>query len=100
MIQGSGTRGNVGTYKDESLPNISGYLQSDMNHTGWLGLRGTGSFYQEGTVSNAAQTTSVASMQSDQGSTLYFKASRSSSTYQNDAPVQQNALLIQCCIKY
>ena len=27
-------------------------------------------------------------------------ASRSSSTYQNNAPVQQNALLIQCCIKY
>ena len=30
----------------------------------------------------------------------YLDASRSSSTYQDGASVQQNALLIQCCIKY
>lgn len=29
-----------------------------------------------------------------------FDASLSTSTYQDNAPVQQNALLIQCCIKY
>ena len=31
---------------------------------------------------------------------IMFDNSKSSHTYQNDAPVQQNALLIQCCIKY
>lgn len=29
MIQGSGTRGNVGTYKSESLPNISGSFNTE-----------------------------------------------------------------------
>ena len=31
---------------------------------------------------------------------LAFDAARSSPTYQDNAPVQPNAILIQCCIKY
>lgn len=49
----SGWRGNVGGYIPESLPNITGTLQSDQN------------------------------------STLFFDAFRSSDTYQDNAPVQQ-----------
>ena len=33
-------------------------------------------------------------------STVTANANLSSSTYQDFAPVQPNALLIQCCIKY
>lgn len=95
MIQGSGTRGNVGTYKTESLPNITGKLRSSST----ADSDASGAFYY------ITQPSGQGLMGADAGllkwnSFAGLNASRSSSTYQNNAPVQQNALLIQCCIKY
>lgn len=97
MIQGSGTRGNVGTYKYESLPNTTGSFSSTFIPTAEGSVTGYGVF-----------SSSVRSSYSYHGFTnwdgaqvsIMFDNSKSSPTYQNDAPVQQNALLIQCCIKY
>lgn len=94
VIQGSGTRGNVGTYKSESLPNITSSANG---------------FRIDPTAQSqyGALSLEVSSGGATAGGGVYIKAgvlsinaSRSSSTYQNSAPVQQNALLIQCCIKY
>lgn len=95
VIQGSGTRGNVGTYKAESLPNINGEFAS-YQADGILKPTNIckGVFYQ-GTQRGNSYVGKV-----DTGYDLGFDASRSSSVYQTNAPVQQNALLIQCCIKY
>lgn len=92
VIQGSGTRGNVGTYKSESLPNIKNttpirIASNDQNVGEALYVDGK---HQDTSYAGLGQNNVY----------LYFDASRSSSTYQNSAPVQQNALLIQCCIKY
>jgi hypothetical protein len=95
VIQGSGTRGNVGTYKTESLPNITGtvsYVCIDQTQNNL----GVFTQYIRETNVNKNTTTNGGENMVDLG----FDASRSSSTYQNSAPVQQNALLIQRCIKY
>ena len=92
MIQGSGTRGNVGTYKTESLPNIKG----DTTHQANYNKSPTGPF-----VNSAETRANTLGAQSYVNAySLEFDASLTSSTYQNGAPVQQNALLIMCCIKY
>ena len=95
MIQGSGTRGNVGTYKSESLPNITGSSTGGLATT--ISGGSTGAFYP---------TSEVISGGGVQGGSTFgslswgIDASRSSTTYQSDAPVQAQALLIMCCIKY
>lgn len=72
----SGWRGNVGDYIPESLPNITGANLVQANNT-------SGCFYgiQNASISTAAGTGT--------GYGTGFNASRSSSTYQNGAPVQQ-----------
>lgn len=93
VIQGSGARGNVGTYKTESLPNITGsFIVTNMRGN----LEPEGCFSSEN-VNNVAGTDGAATTRPAK---INLDTSRSSSTYQDNAPVQQNALLIQCCIKY
>ena len=69
----------IGTIKDESLPNITGANLVQANNT-------SGCFYgiQNASISTAAGTGT--------GYGTGFNASRSSSTYQNGAPVQQEAI--------
>ena len=100
VIQGSGTRGNVGNYKSESLPNITGITGFARNTSGggWVGTYNpSGCFYQASTNTGnglgSSQTNVTAGV-------LGFAASNSSSTYQNNAPVQQAATVVQFCIKY
>lgn len=95
MIQGSGTRGNVGTYKSESLPNITGTLVVSST----VDFRDTqgGVFYTDTSTELANY---IAPSSSYKGYPVKIDASITSTIYQNSAPVQQNALLIQCCIKY
>lgn len=95
VLQGTGTRGAVGTTLNESLPNINGNFYA-LDYSGATGQtsstygalnvnsRGTGS--TTGTVKDVAN--------------IGFDASRSSSTYQDDAPVQQDALCIAYIIKF
>ena len=95
MIQGAGSRGNVGTKKVESLPNITGEFAS-YQQDGILKPTNIckGVFYQ-GTQRGNSYVGQPAT-----GYDLGFDASHSSLAYQTDAPVQPNALLMQCCIKY
>ena len=88
VLQGAGTRGSVGTTVNESLPNITGRIQN-WSDQGVGSSSLSGAFYEGETKSKAAaaaaNTTAYVPM---------FDASRSSSTYQNDAPVQQDAYLV------
>lgn len=73
--------GDLGDYISESLPNVKG----DVANNGWERFdRINGAFY-EGNTGNArfAHNPSATSV-----NTLFFDASRSSSTYQDNAPVQ------------
>ena len=91
VLQGAGTRGAVGTTINESLPNISGSLNATCSgangnlptRVGCMNATGTGTMLNAGTgtvyVNNA---------------TISVDASRSSSTYQNNAPVQQDGYLV------
>ena len=98
VIQGSGTRGNVGTKKAESLPNITGSIDTGSSGTGTATyLKNPLGAFNRRTI-NADW--GLKSGNSNDVFGLMFDASRSSSTYQDSAPVQPNALLIQCCIKY
>lgn len=91
VIQGSGSRGNVGTYKTESLPNITGVVGFTDARTNYI----SGAFTARSIgVANSAYSGNAQQYVAD------FSASSSSATYKNGAPVQQNALLILCCIKY
>lgn len=97
VIQGAGTRGNVGTYKTESLPNITGKTASSISQGG-LNWNSNGALY--GSRTNNGYVNNNFATNYNLNDTINFDASLSSSTYQNSAPVQPNALLIQCCIKY
>lgn len=89
VLQGAGSRGAVGTTVDESLPNIKGKYNIIVNNTAETGIwNASGALYKgsnESVGSSSAKETS---------GSLVFDASRSSSTYQDGAPVQQNAYLI------
>lgn len=89
VLQGAGTRGAVGTTINESLPNIS-----TNNLTNLYAL-----YYNSGTYSsppfytgNAAGGTSAGG--GDYVRQIGFDASLSSSTYQDNAPVQQDGYLV------
>lgn len=75
----------IGTIKDESLPNITGSVNGVRAETGTI------------TETGALKMTRVSGGQTAGGvvinsGTLLFDASDSSSTYQTDAPVQQEAV--------
>lgn len=87
--QGSGSRGVVGAYIAESLPNIKGTFNVRQ-------------------VGKALHLSGAFSLQKDEeggggggnGSTLKFNAYDSSSTYKDNAPVQQAATAVVFCIRY
>ena len=89
VLQGAGTRGVVGTTLNESLPNIKGYMSN------WASNVNTGSATSAlyGTTDNTgARRDSTSTATGCSG--INFDASRSSSTYQDNAPVQPDAYLV------
>ena len=84
VIQIAGTRGSVGTTVNESLPNIKGQL--DIN----LLADVTGAF----SIISVLSGTEASVMDTPEGYAITFDASSSSSTYQDNAPVQQDAFLL------
>ena len=94
VLQGAGTRGAVGTELAESLPNITGN-SGTMSGTTTGGTSGQNQFgalsIEKGASSNGA-THSAASGNIPYAVTL--NASNSSSTYQDNAPVQPDAYLV------
>ena len=78
----------VGAYLSESLPNITGSI------TGTTYRGANGAFSQTATSGWSGTSTYTGPADFD------FNASRSSSTYQNNAPVQQAATVVNFCIKY
>ena len=92
VIQIAGTRGSVGDTLNESLPNITGETgQSDCSAYTYNPYN-TGAFY------GGRETKGYFMGRSGQSSNnlglLHFDASRSSSTYQDNAPVQPDAYLL------
>lgn len=81
----TGLRTNAGDYVSESLPNITGTLPDPFGGGGgsaqWSGAFAFGNY-------NGSITTSTVDYD---GYDISFDASRSSSAYQNNAPVQQRA---------
>lgn len=93
VIQIAGTRGSVGDTLNESLPNITGVLgPSRTLHT----LSGTSVSTSGAFKSTSITGTTVIGSGSSSDSTYKYEidASRSSSTYQDNAPVQQDAYLL------
>lgn len=89
VLQGAGARGSAGSTVNESLPNIKGTLNNVRTSAeGHNGVSGPFSYNSTTTWGN-----SVANGQ-DGFNGVSFDASRSSSTYQDNAPVQQDAYLI------
>lgn len=85
----------VGAYLSESLPNITGF--EDMWGVGTGTDNPSGSYKKRATGTNADITRGGGQLQTYLHE---FDASRSSSTYQNNAPVQQAAVVVCFCIKY
>ena len=92
VLQGAGTRGSVGTTLEESLPNIKGDFSSDYTISKRDESDSSGAFgsYNKTTSGKYGSSTAAATW----GYGIIFDASRSSSTYQDNAPVQQDAYLV------
>lgn len=85
--QGTGSRGTVGTYLAESLPNITGKFDS----------------YSATTTGAFKTLNALIGNLNAQVPYLYakeFDASLSSEVYKDNAPVQQAATVVNFCIKY
>jgi hypothetical protein len=94
VLQGAGTRGSVGTTINESLPNIMARASiGDIANVSYpYAITGTnGAFYSssQGPAANVGSN-----YVSGHNVVLNFDASRLSSTYQDNAPVQQDAYLV------
>lgn len=93
VLQGAGTRGAVGTELAESLPNITGEFKVDPFDYNGLGVYGhEGAFTIKTYSGEVAAYSSTKTLQSTTGAEL--NASLSSSTYQDGAPVQPDAYLV------
>lgn len=81
----------------ESLPNITGHIYATLTPIANKDTNAGGFFKYDTFYDSAVQLndSSVEKCYSVSGN-----ASRSSSTYQDNAPVQQNALVCCFCIKY
>ena len=88
VLQGAGTRGVVGTTLNESLPNINGEFTTYAAQARQATASGAFTTSTE-TVSNVSTTNGDGRKQ-----TVDFNASNSSSTYQDNAPVQPDAYLV------
>lgn len=88
VLQGAGTRGVVGTTLNESLPNIKGGIASNGNYAGLRSGKPYGAFTQTSGTGGLAGENYANARGFD------FDASRSSSTYQDNAPVQPDAYLV------
>ena len=90
--QGSGSRGTVGAYLAESLPNIRGKFANWAQNG--KGVLQEGALYGDGTTGGGGQ---------DRGSNntaMALDASRYSSIYKDNANVQQAATVVNFCIRY
>ena len=85
-----GLRDGVGNYVPESLPNISGTFDfdSDRNNASSKSIHLSGAFTNSQTGSIRTKGSTI---QANNPCGVDFDASRSSSTYQDNAPVQQRA---------
>ena len=88
VLQGAGTRGSVGSTLNESLPNIKGGWEDQSGGNNAVTKTGafsgsTGSTYSYGWGTSGGSVCSID-----------FNAHNSNTTYQDDAPVQQDAYLV------
>ncbi len=93
VLQGAGTRGTVGTTLDESLPNITGTITAN----DYFLRYNSGRYITTGSLtvtSTGASGAAPSSGSSGTGATVGCDASLSSSTYQDNAPVQPDAYLV------
>ena len=88
VLQGAGTRGSVGSTLNESLPNIKGSFTADRDF-----VTSVSGCFKKGTRSGTGYNTGGTSSSSSTN-VLNYNASESSSTYQDNAPVQQDAYLV------
>ena len=96
VLQGAGTRGSVGTTVNESLPNITGNtITSTVSNSPEGGsavhTNTVDGAFRKGNAFNSMNGGNAMTMTSYAGT---FDASRCSSSYQNNAPVQQDAYLV------
>ena len=92
VLQGAGTRGVVGTTLNESLPNITGSL--DGTYGGYIDV--TNSVVSNGALkaTKKVDNTAISGGSGQSRYTLSINANDSSSTYQDNAPVQPDAYLV------
>lgn len=90
--QGGGSRGTVGTYLAESLPNIRGRF-ANWAQNGRPVLQ-EGALYGDGTSGAGGQSSG------SNNTVMALDASRYSSIYQDNANVQQAATVVVFCIRY
>jgi hypothetical protein len=89
VLQGAGSRGAVGSTLEESLPNITGAFHHNDLFSGTA--TASGAF----TTTAASEGSFVGALQDTRTTARWtFDASRSSAVYQNNAPVQPAAYLV------
>lgn len=98
VLQGAGLRGAVGTTINESLPNITGRIGIQLDGGGCYPDH-SDTYSSNGAFEDEYGSSDVGSElnQATRPNSLFytsFNASRSSSTYQDNAPVQQDAYLV------
>ena len=90
-------QGTVGIYGSESLPNITGKTVASLSQGG-MGWNSNNALYGSRTNNGYICNDFVSSYQLND--TIHFDASRSSSTYQNNAKVNPDNAEIMYVIKY
>ena len=98
--QGAGSRGGVGAYPAERLPNITGSTYMSNAHGALQGIsRYTGCFSAED-YGGFEFPDGGADLAGNSPRKLIINASLSSSVYKDGAPVQQAATVVNFCIRY
>ena len=91
-MQGLTDLAQIGVIKNESLPNIKGTAIGNRTPWGWYGSSGAFSNGGDTSVPASSYLAGLDSNTAGRSSTLLLNASHSSSTYQDNASVQQEAV--------
>ena len=100
VLQGTTNTGNVGTYLEASLPNITGGFHDNRSDTLWPNAGAPNAFWSSGDTEESYDLYEIAyDTRTDNANVITFDASRNSSVY-NGTTMQPKALSVLPCIRY
>ena len=100
FLEGTTSVGEIATYVEAGLPDITGWVRSGVGGVGGTFGEASGAFYINTDTFDSWQSSSTGSRTDDYAWNADFRASKANSVYGNSSTVQTPSLMMLPCIKF